>query len=90
MLLILIPIVWLAVVSVFVGICQIAARGDGRTQAAAPETPTRVRDGLVVWDPAAAMALRARDAARTPGVRSRRREAHPCADVAQRRRIVAH
>jgi len=57
MLLILIPIAWLAVVTVFVAVCQASALGEA---AAAPseEPGYRVREGLVVWDRDAAIALR--------------------------------
>jgi hypothetical protein len=57
MLLILIPIAWLAVVTVFVAVCQASASGEA---AAAPgeEPGYRIREGLVVWDRDAAIALR--------------------------------
>jgi hypothetical protein len=56
MLLILIPIAWLAVVTLFVAVCQASA---GEESAAASEEPGyRVRDGLVVWDRDAAISLR--------------------------------
>jgi hypothetical protein len=51
MLLILIPIAWLTVVTLFVAICRTAARGD-----AAPERPAAqpiaraVGEGLLLWE----------------------------------------
>jgi hypothetical protein len=57
MLLILIPIAWLAVVTLVVAVCQATARGEvGRAQSA--ERVHHVREGLVVWDRDPAIALR--------------------------------
>jgi hypothetical protein len=56
MLLILIPIAWLAVVTVFVAVCQASASGEAA--ATGEERPYRVSAGLVVWDRDAAIALR--------------------------------
>jgi len=66
MLLILIPIAWLAVLTVFLAVCQASALGDA---AATPreEAGYQVREGLVVWDRDAAIALRySRGHARKP------------------------
>jgi hypothetical protein len=59
MLLILIPIAWLAVVTVFVAVCQASALGEA-TAVPAEEQSYRVREGLVVWERDTAIALRYR------------------------------
>jgi hypothetical protein len=49
MLLILIPIAWLAVVTIVVAVCRATALGEaGETPS--EESTYRVREGLVVWD----------------------------------------
>jgi hypothetical protein len=50
MLLILIPIGWLAIVAFFVILCQAAARGDQAMLATSPRRPTRTRAGLTVLE----------------------------------------
>ena len=57
MLLIIIPIVWLAVVTMFMAVCQASALGEAAS-ASGEEPAYRVREGLVVWDRDAAIALR--------------------------------
>lgn len=59
MLLILIPIAWLTVVTVFVAVCRMAARGD-----VAPAPPPREQSprtpvgGLTVWEEPLEVSLR--------------------------------
>jgi hypothetical protein len=56
MLLILLPIAWLAVVMFFVVICQLAARGDAIVKPArAPSRGRLLRPGVTVWDDAATL-----------------------------------
>jgi hypothetical protein len=50
MLFILIPIAWLAVLTLFIAVCRIAARGDTLTAPVAEQSPRAVSDGLVVWE----------------------------------------
>jgi len=57
MLLILILVAWLAVVTVFMAVCQASALGEAAV-APSEEPGYRVREGLVVWDRDAAIALR--------------------------------
>jgi uncharacterized membrane protein len=64
MLLLLIPIAWLAVVTVLVAVCRAAGRAEAPRSAAAESPPQVIHDGLVVWDPVAARALRAHYASR--------------------------
>ncbi len=60
MLLLLIPIAWLAVVTPLLAACVMASRADGPPATpAALEPGSPVKEGLVVWDPAAAAALAA-------------------------------
>jgi hypothetical protein len=50
-LLILLPTAWLAVVTFFVVICQMAARGDATIRPAVPPTDGRMlRSGVRVWE----------------------------------------
>jgi hypothetical protein len=85
-LLILIPIAWLAVVTLFVAVCQASAKGESSADPGVHRA-YRIRDGLVVWDRDAALALRHQQRAipepgtpaRRPGVakRASRRERIP-------------
>jgi hypothetical protein len=62
MLLILIPIAWLAVVAFFVMLCQMAGRGDAAMlpRASAPRHHGRTpRRGLTIWEHGAAIGARA-------------------------------
>jgi len=59
MLLILIPLAWLAVVTLFVAVCQASALGES-SAVPAEDRAYRIHDGLVVWDRNAAIALRYR------------------------------
>jgi hypothetical protein len=59
MLLILVPIAWLAVVTLFVAVCQASVLGESSTDPS-EDRGYRIRDGLVVWDRDAAIALRYR------------------------------
>jgi hypothetical protein len=74
MLLLLIALAWLAVVTVLVAACRAAARAERPSAAASEEQPELVREGLAVWDPVAARALRAHYAARGQRVHARGRE----------------
>jgi hypothetical protein len=71
MLLILIPIAWLAVVTMFVAVCQASASGEAAV-APSEEPGYRIREGLVVWDRDAAIALRYARARATRAPASRR------------------
>src|SRR4051812_42623625 len=62
MLLILIPIAWLAVVTIVVAVCRASALGDSSADPGV-ERAYCIRDGLVVWDRDAAVALRYQDRA---------------------------
>jgi hypothetical protein len=57
MLLILIPVVWLAVVAVVVAVCQASASAEAPREAS-DERAYLVREGLVVWDRETALVLR--------------------------------
>ncbi len=59
MLVILIPIAWLTIVTLFVAVSRSAARGDGRrAQPERSETTVDTSiDGLVLWEDPAAVAL---------------------------------
>ncbi len=57
MLLLLIPIAWLAVVTPLLAACVAASRAEAPAAPAAEEPGSRIGAGLVVWDPAAAAAL---------------------------------
>jgi hypothetical protein len=74
MLLLLIALAWLAVVAVLVAVCQAAARAERPAQSKREDAPEVIREGLVVWDPVAARALRAHYAARRQRMRARGRE----------------
>jgi hypothetical protein len=50
MLLILIPIAWLAVVTLFVAVCLAAARADAAPPRVDEQDRDAIGDGLVVWD----------------------------------------
>ena len=50
LLLILVPVAWLAVVALIVAICGMAAQGDGRRAPAAEDAPISARNGLVIWE----------------------------------------
>jgi hypothetical protein len=61
MLLILIPIAWLTVVTVFVAACRMAARGDvASSPASTPEQSLRTTpvDGLTLWEDPVEVGLR--------------------------------
>lgn len=49
MLILLIPIAWLAIVALVISICQAAARGDAKPAQVAETSPSRPRPGLTVW-----------------------------------------
>jgi hypothetical protein len=67
-LIILLPTAWLAIVTFFVAICQIAARGDAIVAPSATRKDGRLlRAGVRVWDDA----LAGRDAITTACVSSR-------------------
>jgi hypothetical protein len=88
MLLLLIPVGWLAVVTVFVAVCQAAARAEAPAVPAEADPPEVVSEGLVVWDRAAAEMLRAKYAGRCQQARVRRKLQAP--PVRRARRIAAH
>jgi len=50
LLLILVPVAWLAVVALIVAICRMAAKGDGRRACAVEDAPIAARNGLVIWE----------------------------------------
>jgi hypothetical protein len=50
MLLILIPIAWLTVITVFVAVCRMAARGDVPPAGVREHSPRTPVDGLTLWD----------------------------------------
>jgi hypothetical protein len=50
MLFILIPIAWLAIVTLVVAICRMAARGDAIQLGVTDRRPRVVGDGLVIWE----------------------------------------
>ncbi|HYM54640.1 MAG TPA: hypothetical protein VES97_04715 [Solirubrobacteraceae bacterium] len=81
MLLVLIPIGWLAAATLFVALCRMAARGDVTYARAAEATPRPIHSiagRLVVWDDRSSLALRDRRSRRTahPAARSRRATTH--------------
>ncbi len=49
MLILLIPIAWLAIVALVVAICQAAARGDAKPAQAVEISGSMPRPGLTVW-----------------------------------------
>jgi hypothetical protein len=63
-LLLLLPIAWLAVAIVVVAACQAAARGDQAQRVPELEPPHVVREGLLAWEAQGARLLRARHRAR--------------------------
>jgi hypothetical protein len=80
MLLVLLPIAWLAVVIVIVAACQAAARGDAAQACLHRDPPEPSRERLQAWDRAMAGALRTRGGgaslARSARLRARR-VSHP-------------
>jgi hypothetical protein len=50
MLLILLPILWLAMVALVVGVCRSAGRADATPAAPARQRTIRVMDGLTLWE----------------------------------------
>lgn len=94
MLLILIPVGWLAVLTLLVAVCRIAARAD-RAPTLAPSGPVGYRrsvgNGLTLWEDLPSPTL-----ARRPAVQSSaaRREARPQLTgertIRRKRRVVAH
>jgi hypothetical protein len=50
MLLLVIPLAWLALVGMVVVLCKAAARGDARQTSAIASAGRRIAPGLVVWD----------------------------------------
>ena len=75
MLLLFIALAWLAVVTVIVAVCQAAGRAEQHRSVADESRPEVIREGLTVWDPVAARALRAHYAARRRRTRTRGRQA---------------
>ncbi|HWX74796.1 MAG TPA: hypothetical protein VNZ05_05780 [Solirubrobacteraceae bacterium] len=73
MLLLLIPIAWLAVVIVIVAACQAAAQGETNWSPGEEKPPQPIREGLVVWEEATALATRTRRRALHRHVRARGR-----------------
>jgi hypothetical protein len=69
MLLLLIALAWLAVVVVVVALCQVAGRADRGAHGTGEGEPETLRDGLTVWDPAAARVVRARGRRLSPRAR---------------------
>jgi hypothetical protein len=85
-LLLLLPIAWLAVVIVVVAACQAAARGDRALRHAGIERPRVLGEDRCAWDVSAARALTARS--RSPlRRRLQRRRASRLAAAARLRRI---
>ncbi len=58
MLLILIPIAWLTVVTVFVAVGRMAARGDGPAPPARELSSRTSVDGLTVWEDSVEVGLK--------------------------------
>jgi hypothetical protein len=87
MLLLLLPVAWLAVVIVVIAVCQAAARSDARHAPVGEHAPEVVREGLVVWDRGEARAPRAGAASSSLGAGRLRRRAH---SSARRRRAPTH
>jgi len=80
-LLLLIPIAWLAIVTLFVAVCQVSARSEDASPASEEERAYRLGEGLVVWEHPSALLLesahRARLSWRTPArIRPRGGGAH--------------
>ena len=90
MLLLLIPIAWLLVVALLLAVCRSAGRAEAPRLAKRETPPEVIRDGLVVWDPVAARALRAPYARRDERVHGRGRELSGGHAPARGRRIAAH
>jgi hypothetical protein len=89
MLLVLLPVVWLAVVTVVVAACQAAASGDATATPQDVDASEVVFPGLVVWEHSAARMLRARYA--SSGFAGSARERTPSgARRTVRRRRVSH
>ena len=87
LLIILIPIAWLALVGLFVALCRVAADSDGRAATVtADEAGTLIRSGLVVFEHADALAVQG--AAQRPGSPQHPVRA-PSTARARRRRGVA-
>jgi hypothetical protein len=87
MLLILIPIAWLAVLTIVVAVCRATARGEAGG-AQGEGHVHHVREGLVVWDRDSAIALRhSRSRSKSAG-RERRPERGRRAAHAER--VAAH
>jgi hypothetical protein len=94
MLLILIPVGWLAVLTLLVAVCRIAARADA-APTVAPSEPGGYRrpvgNGLTLWEDLPSPALARRPALQT---RVSRREARPQLTggrtMRRKRRVVAH
>jgi hypothetical protein len=80
-LLLVIALVWLTVVTVVVAVCRAAARGDADRPRGRETSGEPVRDGLVVWDRAAAASLRGD----WPPARTRGSHTRPLATVAGKR-----
>ena len=57
LLIILIPLAWLAVLTLFVAICRMAALGDATPVPVAEWSSRRIGDGLVVWEDPSEVAL---------------------------------
>jgi hypothetical protein len=59
LLIILIPLAWLAVLTLFVAICRMAALGDDAAPGPVEERSShRVGDGLVIWEDPSEVALK--------------------------------
>lgn len=56
MLFILIPLAWLAIVALFIAICQSASRGDAEPVRVIDAPSHSLRPGLVVWEESSAAA----------------------------------
>jgi hypothetical protein len=83
LLLILIPIAWLAALATLAALCRIAAQGDGRYASTAPHAQVSIGPKLVLSTPARPSPRRARwghgaERKSLPSrSRQRRRSAHP-------------
>ena len=83
MLLILIPVAWLALVALFVALCRMAASADRAPSPSVGAYPPALRYGLAVWEGSPAFALQRRPLAH-------RRPLHGRRPAARNRRLTAH
>jgi hypothetical protein len=91
MLILLIPIAWIAVVALLVVLCRIAARADATPAPAADSNPRSIGGGLVRWEappaPTLATDWTLHDIARRPQDGDRLGRGRPSP---RRRRIAVH